>query len=82
MSFRKKESKAFLPISMKAGRCNASTCKNGGSFGSVYSAVTYLGMRVMMVPVSPVSCLGALFALTFWPSFWPSGGFFRRNLAR
>ena len=35
----------------------------------VYSAVTYLGMRVMMVP--SVSGL--------WPSFWPSGGFFRRN---
>lgn len=31
----------------------------------VYSAVTYLGMRVMMVPSVSGLCLGALFALTF-----------------
>ena len=45
----------------------------------VYSAVTYLGMRVMMVPSVSGLCLGALFALTFGLLFGRLGGFFRRN---
>ncbi len=47
----------------------------------VYSAVTYLGMRVMMVPSVSGLCLGALFALTFGLllAVW---GLFPQELAR
>lgn len=41
----------------------------------VYSAVTYLGMRVMMVPSVSGLCLGALFALTFGLLFGRLGAF-------
>lgn len=60
---------------MKAGRCNASTCKTAVLLVLVYSAVTYLGMRVMMVPSVSGLCLGALFALTFGLLFGRLGAF-------